>query len=64
MFQFGLAQTVLLSHAVTVLDLKYQTDHDRYNVRLQPESVTLLFRHLHSDYLLNKDLRCHAIILP
>lgn len=34
-FQFELPQLVLLSHAATVLDLKYQIDHDRYNVRQQ-----------------------------
>lgn len=36
------AETVLLSHAATVVDLKYQTEHDRY--RLQPQPLTLLLK--------------------
>lgn len=57
MFLFGLLpETVLLSHATTVVDLKYQTEHDRY--RLQPQPLTLLLK---QPYL-EKDLPLCAII--
>ena len=51
MFHFGLAQTVLLSHAAPEFDLKRQTDRDSY--KLQPLPATLLlFGHLLGYYLM------------